>query len=103
MKVTVNKLQKLIKSLDKSEKRALKLLAQTYAQQKSSKYIELFNYLDKNYPVDLAYYKSEFTQISNLTSLQRYLYQLIMRVLRQKKEGSVESKIYQKFRFIGKK
>lgn len=93
MKITVKKLQGLIKNLDKSEKRALKLLAQTYAHQRSSKYIELFDYLDKNYPVDLDAYKKNFREVSNLTALQRYLFQLIMKMLRQKRAENIEQQL----------
>ncbi len=52
--------------MTKSEKRYFKLFC-TNSNKRGDKYLELFDYLDKQKKVDIAVYKKQLSRIKNLT------------------------------------
>lgn len=75
---------RLIKSLNKSEKRSFKLYAQRSHNQATSKFIRLFDVLDsmESYDEKTIIKKSAHIKKSQLSNLKRHLYTQIMKALR---------------------
>lgn len=92
IKVTTSKLIRVIQSLKKEEKRYFKLFVKRrYNTKDKNRYIQLFDYLDKQSNFDKKAYKEKFKAVQNLSALQSYLYRLIIKSLQQQKaEHSVE-------------
>ena len=87
------KLQKLIKSLKKEEKRSFKLFAQKYTSKEENIYIKIFNYLDKVKQLDKEKFKLKFNYVKGLSGIQRYLYLQIMKNLRANQKSKANSTI----------
>lgn len=85
LKVTVDKLHRLIKTLKKAEKRYFKM---NVNHQKGGKYLELFDYLDKVSSIKKNEYKEAFSHVKQLSSLQTYLYQQLLSSLQQQYNDS---------------
>ncbi|MCP4442068.1 MAG: hypothetical protein GY810_24425 [Aureispira sp.] len=66
--------------MTKSEKRYFKLFC-TNSNKRGDKYLELFDYLDKQKKVDVKAYKKQLSRIKNLSAVQTYLYELILQSL----------------------
>lgn len=82
-RITILKLYELIKSLKKEEKRSFKLLAKKYhSTSDSSIYLQVFDYLDKQKSLDLKKFKLKFKTIKGLSGIQTYLYQQVLKSLR---------------------
>jgi hypothetical protein len=82
-RITTFKLYELIKSLKKEEKRSFKLLSKKYDSNKdSSIYLQVFDYLDKQMPLDRKKFKLKFKTNKGLSGIQTYLYQQILKSLR---------------------
>jgi hypothetical protein len=82
-RITTFKLYELIKSLKKEEKRSFKLLSKKYDSSKdSSTYLQVFDYLDKQAPLDRKTFKLKFKTVKGLSGIQTYLYQQILKSLR---------------------
>jgi hypothetical protein len=82
-RTTIFKLYELIKSLKKEEKRSFKLLAKKYdSTSESSIYLQVFDYLDKQTSLDRKKFKLKFKTIKGLSGIQTYLYQQILKSLR---------------------
>jgi len=93
-RVTISNLFELIKSLKKEEKRYFKLFIKRYEQKGDSNYLILFQYIDKAKIYNKQTYKKHFKAISNLSALQSYLYQLIIRSLKdQHLKTSIDSQL----------
>src|SRR5690606_30207378 len=75
---------RLIKSLNKSEKRSFKLYAQRSHNQATSKFIRLFDILDnmESYDEETIIKKSTHIKKNQLSNLKRHLYTQIMKALR---------------------
>lgn len=80
VRITVSKLFRLIKTMTKSEKRYFKLFC-TNSNKRGDKYLELFDYLDKQKIVNANNYKQDLKRIKNLSAVQTYLYDLILQSL----------------------
>lgn len=82
-RITTFKLYELIKSLKKEEKRSFKLLSKKYhLNSDASVYIQVFDYLDKQVPLDRKKFKLKFKNVKGLSGIQTYLYQQILKSLR---------------------
>lgn len=82
-RITTLKLYELIKSLKKEEKRSFKLLAKKYhSSSDNSIYLQVFDYLDKQASLDRKKFKLKFKTIKGLSGIQTYLYQQILKSLR---------------------
>lgn len=75
---------RLVKSLNKSEKRSFKLYAQRSHNQVTSKFIRLFDILDSmdSYDEETIIQKSSHIKKNQLSNLKRHLYTQIMKALR---------------------
>ena len=92
---TTDQLFKLIKSLNKSEKRNFKLFANRTQQKIEARFIRLFDVLDgmNEYNEDLVFKRFSKLSKSQLSNLKRHLYSQILSSLRMihiKKEIDIE-------------
>lgn len=81
MRITVDKLLSLIKSLSKSEKRYFKLFVSGKSNTKEKHYLQLFDFLDKKKDFNKSVYQKNFKHIKNLGAVQKYLYQMLIKSL----------------------
>ncbi|BDS12528.1 tetratricopeptide repeat protein [Aureispira anguillae] len=81
-RITVFKLHDLIKSLKKEEKRSFKLFTKRYNLNGDSVYLKVFDYLDKVKTIDLDKFKKKFKETKGISAIQTYLYQQILKSLR---------------------
>lgn len=81
-RITVFKLHELIQSLKKEEKRSFKLFVKRYNNKEDSPYLRLFDYLAKEPTIDRKKVKEQFKTVKGLSAVQTYLYQQILRSLR---------------------
>lgn len=68
--------------MKKGEKRSFKLSAKRYNLNSDTSYLKLFDYLDKVKEVDLRKFKQKFKGVKGLSGMQTYLYQQILKSLR---------------------
>lgn len=82
-RITTFKLFELVKTLKKEEKRSFKLLSKKYhLNDDSSVYLKVFDYLDKQETLDRKKFKERFKKVKGLSGIQTYLYQQILKSLR---------------------
>lgn len=82
-RITTFKLFELVKTLKKEEKRSFKLLSKKYhLNDDSSVYLKVFDYLDKQETLDRKKFKEKFKKVKGLSGIQTYLYQQILKSLR---------------------
>ncbi|WMX13607.1 hypothetical protein [Aureispira sp. CCB-E] len=82
-RITIFKLYELIGSLKKEEKRSFKLFSKKYRlDNDSGTYLKVFDYLDKQETLDRKKFKQKFQQVKGLSGIQTYLYQQILKSLR---------------------
>lgn len=81
-RVTIFKLHRLIRSLNKGEKRSFKLRTKRYNLNSDTSYLALFTYLEKVEEIELKKFKRKFKGVKGLSGMQTYLYQQLLKSLR---------------------
>lgn len=100
-KPNINALYVLIKSLTKAEKRHFRLYAKRNFDDKNVKFLELFDFIDKQPEHDSDKIRARFldTSVSALSNLKSHLYEQLLISLRLLKHNDVSVRIHELLSF----